>query len=367
VHTSGARDRQALLEALRDIYAPRSLERFAAAALAAVGRVVDYEFGALHQIDVRRPAIETTVQHPENLVAPRDIPRFVHHLRDHPLLAHYARFPATGSRKISDCLTQREFHRTGLYAECYRPLGAEYQITFTLPPPPRSGVLHTVVLNRRRPDFSERERRLLDLLRPHVALAYRNAAAFDELQRRVRQLARAVDECDRGVAVVDPSGRMRMRTARARVLLDKYCGTAHTRHRLPEDVRDWARAWRAELDRHEGTRPPAEPLVIQRGAERLVVRLLPDWARGEHLLLMEEQRADLPAGLAASGLSRRESEVLSWVARGKTNAEAATILAISPRTVQKHLEHVFEKLGVETRTAAAATARDLLDDWRNVR
>lgn len=52
-------------------------------------------------------------------------------------------------------------------------------------------------------------------------------------------------------------------------------------------------------------------------------------------------------------LTRRETDVLRWVAEGKTNAEIGIILDMSRRTVQKHLEHIFEKLGVETRTAAA--------------
>jgi DNA-binding CsgD family transcriptional regulator len=56
----------------------------------------------------------------------------------------------------------------------------------------------------------------------------------------------------------------------------------------------------------------------------------------------------------AFGLTRRETEVLSWVAQGKSNFDIATILGASPRTVQKHLERIFQKLGVETRTAAAA-------------
>ena len=55
-------------------------------------------------------------------------------------------------------------------------------------------------------------------------------------------------------------------------------------------------------------------------------------------------------------LTSREAEVMVWVVRGKTNAEVGAIMGISPRTVQKHLEHVFEKLGVETRTAAAVRA-----------
>jgi DNA-binding CsgD family transcriptional regulator len=54
------------------------------------------------------------------------------------------------------------------------------------------------------------------------------------------------------------------------------------------------------------------------------------------------------------GLTPREAEVLGWVARGKTNAEIAAVLFISSKTVRKHLENIFEKLGVSTRTAAAA-------------
>ncbi|MBN9427055.1 MAG: response regulator [Burkholderiales bacterium] len=68
---------------------------------------------------------------------------------------------------------------------------------------------------------------------------------------------------------------------------------------------------------------------------------------------------DAPAAALPIPLTARESEVLLWVARGKTNRDIAEILGMSPRTVNKHLEHVFEKLGVETRTAAAAAARRL--------
>ncbi|MCX9156813.1 response regulator [Niveibacterium sp. 24ML] len=59
---------------------------------------------------------------------------------------------------------------------------------------------------------------------------------------------------------------------------------------------------------------------------------------------------------AGAELTARESEVLLWVARGKTNRDIGEILGMSPRTVNKHLEHIFEKLGVETRTAAASAA-----------
>ncbi|WP_454719760.1 MULTISPECIES: response regulator [Cupriavidus] len=59
----------------------------------------------------------------------------------------------------------------------------------------------------------------------------------------------------------------------------------------------------------------------------------------------------------ATELTPREAEVMVWVARGKTNRDVAEILGMSPRTVNKHLEHIYEKLGVETRTAAVAAAQ----------
>jgi len=62
------------------------------------------------------------------------------------------------------------------------------------------------------------------------------------------------------------------------------------------------------------------------------------------------------AALAALGLSGRQAEILGLVAGGRTNADIVAILCISPRTVQKHLEHVYDRLGVRSRAAAAAAA-----------
>ena len=87
--------------------------------------------------------------------------------------------------------------------------------------------------------------------------------------------------------------------------------------------------------------------------------LIPDFGQSV-LLLTERQTAVRPALLEPLGLSRREAEVLAWVAEGKTNAEIGAILDARPRTVAKHLEHIYQKLGVETRTAAAAFALRML-------
>jgi DNA-binding CsgD family transcriptional regulator len=59
-------------------------------------------------------------------------------------------------------------------------------------------------------------------------------------------------------------------------------------------------------------------------------------------------------------LTPREAEVLLWVAQGKSNAEIATILATAEGTIKKHLQHVFEKLHVESRSAASLLALECL-------
>ena len=79
---------------------------------------------------------------------------------------------------------------------------------------------------------------------------------------------------------------------------------------------------------------------------------------------LDQWRARLQSGLAPARpaaalpplppLTARELQVLDWVRQGKSNRQIGAILGVSPRTVQKHLQHVFDKLGVDNRTAAAA-------------
>lgn len=95
---------------------------------------------------------------------------------------------------------------------------------------------------------------------------------------------------------------------------------------------------------------------------RLLARHMGQGNLGEAMLLLTLTPPDSDAAqrLRDIALTPRETEVLSWLAKGKTNRDIADILGMSPRTVNKHLEHVFEKLGVETRSAAAAIAGRLL-------
>jgi DNA-binding CsgD family transcriptional regulator len=100
------------------------------------------------------------------------------------------------------------------------------------------------------------------------------------------------------------------------------------------------------------------PIYLTRAAGRLKFHYAGTMKGGERLLLLEGHRDDLLAQrlIQRLGLTVREAEVLNWLTAGKTNRDIAEILGISPRTVNKHLERIFVKLGVETRSAAAAIA-----------
>jgi DNA-binding CsgD family transcriptional regulator len=178
-------------------------------------------------------------------------------------------------------------------------------------------------------------------------------AALARVRRELAALRRGVDALGQAMVVLTKGHRVSAMTPRAAHLIRTYVAPMRG-HRLPEVMERWLLA--------EGRRVPAaidmprRPLLVERAGTCLVARLV--WHPGHLLLLLHEdatQSVD-PRRLAVLGLSRREAEVLAWVAEGKTNGDIATILGTSVRTVEKHLEHVFRKLGVENRTAAMARA-----------
>ena len=134
-----------------------------------------------------------------------------------------------------------------------------------------------------------------------------------------------------------------------------YFGRAPRTDGLPARLREWVQWHETKGGRTDALPPVRRPLVVEREGRRLTVRLISQ--PPDRILLLEETATRLePATLARLGLSSREAEVLALVASGKTNPAIAALLHISSRTVQTHLEHVYRKLGVQTRTAAAARA-----------
>jgi DNA-binding NarL/FixJ family response regulator len=156
-------------------------------------------------------------------------------------------------------------------------------------------------------------------------------------------------------------GRLMWQTPLARELLLRHCGTQAPQ--TPAPVLQWLQRHLPEAQQH--IEPPR--LHIDQGNSRLTFRLhrklgeeesSDDSPEGEWLIVMEESSdgSAMEALAQAFALTAREAEVLYWVAQGKINRDIADILGASPATVKKHLERIHAKLGVETRTAAAAMA-----------
>jgi DNA-binding NarL/FixJ family response regulator len=169
--------------------------------------------------------------------------------------------------------------------------------------------------------------------------------AHTRTARLVRATREAIDATDRAMIAVDRD-RILWLNGAARRLLGDACEPTYDAPRP---------AWMAPLDRIRGGDGSAELRLDGRVLEARRIAE-PSPAVCVVALALRETHA---AGWAPPELTARESEVLLWVGRGKTNRDIAEILGMSPRTVNKHLEHIFAKLGVETRTAAAAAARRL--------
>jgi DNA-binding CsgD family transcriptional regulator len=164
------------------------------------------------------------------------------------------------------------------------------------------------------------------------------------------------------------SGRILEASPAALLLLERFFpGVGAAGARLPEALHTWL-----ACSRHWGLDRPATgengQFACSRLGTRLRIHFIPDAdSAATGYLMMKSERFELrKSDLAELALSSREREVLALVTGGKTNGEIAKILTISARTVQKHLEHIFQKLGVETRTAAAVRALVAADRRANV-
>lgn len=189
-------------------------------------------------------------------------------------------------------------------------------------------------------------------IRPQEVLA--RIAAHMQSARLMKQARSALDAFGQATLALRPgSGRVVWQTPLARKLMNDYF-EGQLEDRVPSAVMAWVQE--SGRARHEGRDFP--PLHINQGARRLIFTLHERTGEDEWLLNLREESdaAVIDALIAAFRLTTREAEVLYWVIKGKTSPDIGEILGSSPRTVNKHLEHVFTKLGVENRTAAASVA-----------
>lgn len=169
---------------------------------------------------------------------------------------------------------------------------------------------------------------------------------------RLTQSARAaLDVSGRFLFAVDRQGNLLWATPQAQKLLSDHHGAQADDFVLPPSLLQW-------LDQAKAKGSSKSQAVSLPDNPQLRLYYMGETAPNEFLLrLSRESGTALPPEFTSElGLTTREGEVLAWLSKGKTNRDIAQILGLSPRTVDKHLEQIYAKLGVENRTAAAAIA-----------
>lgn len=188
-------------------------------------------------------------------------------------------------------------------------------------------------------DYVVKPLRLPEVL-VRLATHVRNAQA-------TRLAREAVDVAGLGTVLLDSRGRLAWRSPQAIRWLEAAFGQRDSQAAL-----DWLHTAQEQ----------AQISVPLAGQGTLVARHIGQSGISESMLVLHiaPAKPEISVRQPDIPLTPRETEVLSWLAKGKTNRDIAEILGMSHRTVNKHLEHIFEKLGVETRSAATAIAGHLL-------
>ncbi|MBP2323388.1 DNA-binding NarL/FixJ family response regulator [Kibdelosporangium banguiense] len=264
---------------------------------------------------------------------------FVQHVPRHPLFQHFHRTGQLDALRLSDVATARELRGLGIYQDFYRPLGIAYQMICRLRG--ESGVSDILVLNRGHADFTDTEQQVVRMAQPFLANLVATAAATSWFDTALAALE-GIDDTAYGVVLLGPLDKISVTNQAARLLFTAYFRrTAKEGDVLPEELASWLAT--------QGLVP--EPYTVRRGSRQLTVRLYKH--RSSAALLMSETRTESPP-VPQADLTARESDVLWLVTNGRTSAQAAQVLGISTRTVEKHLENVYNKLGVTNRMQASA-------------
>ncbi|OKH46690.1 hypothetical protein NIES30_16345 [Phormidium tenue NIES-30] len=215
-------------------------------------------------------------------------------------------------------------------------------------------------MSRDRRNFTERDRLVLNLIRPHLKQAYETLVAFGQVHHQLSEQQSAMDQA--ALIALSASGAVQWMTRQAGMILHRYFPPSKAHIAMPDLLQQWVSRQLSMFAQSKEVCRLARPLRFQLEGRRLVVRFsyCPK-AEQLYLLLEETETEQLSVeSLQFLGLTKRESEVLFWTTKDKSPLEVAKLLGMSDRTVKKHFEHIYEKFGVQTRLSAVMYALEHL-------
>jgi DNA-binding NarL/FixJ family response regulator len=339
------RDLNGLLEIVGEIHHAEDRPSFRAALIDVLPRVIPAPIISYNEVGWDgRPGVTLVV--PELSPDHHELWRRLAY--QNPLLERYFATRDGRAYRFSDVVAMPELRALELYRELYRPSGVEHQIAVILPAPP--DLIVGVVLSGPE-DFTDAQRLVLDLARPHIIQAFANATLLESLRDVLAALTAGLEDSSEAVVVVDADERVQHSTAAGRSAVRLLTGREPmTGDLLPPQLRapSLLQTNRAVLRVAGGSPVVVRRVAAERGASTVVV-----FDRGP--------RHASRALLEGLGLTAREAEVLQAMMRGESTEAISAELGITSRTVYKHAERIFSKLGVSARVAAVSAAWAALD------
>ena len=365
METLSLQDTQNLHQGIQQLYTLHNLDTFGVDALTILNQLVPSDFPNFHFTPVWTRRISHTFL-PNFPGFTPEIERVIHqHFDEHPILQHMPQ-ALNGAYQTSDFVSQKKLHRLeSFYQQFLRPLDAEEQMTVFLPNA-NSGnwgkfsqtdaTLVGFSLHRPQRSFTERDRLILNLLRPHLFQAYGNAQHYQQLQQDLSQLQQSLNSL--GLVILNTEGQVQFVTPQAVVWLEAYFAKPTGTLQLPDHLWAWVKH-QVTIAQNPDSPKVCLPLRVEQVGKQLVIRLVVE-SRDQYLLLLAEQTRSGLNSLELLGLSQRETEVLFWMMQGNDNKAIAAQLSVGKSTVGKHLESIYRKLGVQSRTEAIAQVLEKL-------
>lgn len=349
-------DLKAVSEGLRELYAHTDSSSLPHCVVRLLHRFIPADSAVYNSFDFRSG--EMFVVHDHGPEGDRYLPALQQHIQQHPLLAHVRAHWRDGAASLSDVASNRQLRDMQIYCEFLHPLRIEKQLGLMVQD--RQYGVSAVALQRDGKDFSRRDKDLLTFLQPHIIQAFKNASDLTRLKNRVGGMEGLANLVDLGVIWLSSDNTIEWMSNLSERWLREYFPRAELApstgpRQLSRSLTSWIGKQKSAQQTAAALGWRAEQTVLGPNGS-LSVRWLCDQPDRSYLILSEHRTNHLPEKLRSLGLTVRETEVLHWVAEGKSNEAIGILLGLSRRTVDKHMENVLRKLAVESRTEAALKA-----------
>lgn len=292
------------------------------------------------------------VPHTDTALLAEMAPIFSRFMWQHPLVEHYAKTGDTQALMWSDFVTIEEMQKRELYQQMFAKLGVDSQLTITLPAP--DGIVIGFALNRGAEGFDERDRLVMNTLRPHLINAHRTVQA-----RLGAESFRSVLTADGWASLlVDDEGRLVDSSIGAVEAAESQGLDLGPGRELPEALLLPFRQRLVEYDRAQ-LATASQPVQVTASGDGIQAWIVPSPVP-PHVVLLRGSGGVNRSGLVEAGLTSRQIDVAVELLAGGTNRQIAQRLGMAEGTLKKHLERVYAALDSDNRATAAARIRSLL-------